>query len=248
MENDFFFPPYVGESYGKPDNFFNGKKVLVIGNSHYCDEGYDISKSKGEYGTGCWSSCKNYMKEKCPNKNEDLKERFTWTKDAISDTMELENFAKAKSNKLTTYLKLAIIMDESFRGQNNLNENESYLTFWNSIAFYNFLQAAVPSNNSQGTPTEIKKSKVIFENLFPFMDSKYSLPDIIIVLGEKHVFNHFLEFSNFELVESRLGKFRYAGKEIDTICIYHPSARKSYERHREIIKSFAPELIYNESK
>lgn len=41
MENDFFFPPYVGVKYADADNFFNGKKMLVIGNSHYCDENFE---------------------------------------------------------------------------------------------------------------------------------------------------------------------------------------------------------------
>ena len=242
MENDFFFPPYVGNLYGKPNNFFNGKKILVIGNSHYCDDGYDIPKSNDkQYGTGCWCSCKNYMKDKCHNKNGD--KQFTWTEDAISETRDVDNFAEAYKKYLTSYLKFAIIMDESFRGQNNLNKNERYLTFWGSIVFYNFLQSAVPSNNSQGTPKEIEKSKEIFKSLFPYLEAKYSLPDVIIVWGKENVFNHFLEFPNFELLESRLGKFRYAGKEIDVICIYHPSARKSYEEQRNIIKGYIPELF-----
>lgn len=33
MENDFFFPPYEGDIYADAVNFFNGKKVLVIGNT-----------------------------------------------------------------------------------------------------------------------------------------------------------------------------------------------------------------------
>lgn len=240
MENVFFFPPYVGDLYGKPDNFFNGKKVLVIGNSHYCDKGYPKNSDRTmNREIGCDKCPNRFVENVCPNSNH------SWTSDAIEDTKGLNNYVQARKEYLTTYLKFAIIMDEKLRGQNNLSEDVNYLIFWESIAFYNFLQVAVPSNNSQGTPTKIKKSKEIFENLFPFMDSNYSLPDIIIVLGKKQVFNHFSEFPNFELIQDRLGKFEHKGKEILTICINHPS-RCGYAMERDRIKGFAPELISNE--
>ena len=237
MENDFFFPPYIGELYGKPDNFFNGKKVLVIGNSHYCDYGYPTnSDGTSNREIGC-SECPNrFVENVCPNSNH------SWTWDAISDSKDLKNFSQAQKEKLTTYLKFAIIMEENFRRQGNLKENKSYLTFWESVAFYNFLQVAVPSNDSQGTPSEIEKSKEILNNLFPFMGSKYSLPDIIIVLGKGNVFNHFLDLSNFELIQDRLGKFKYKEKEILIICINHPS-RCGYATERARIKGFTPELF-----
>lgn len=41
MENEFFFPLYEGEFYGKPEGAFGYTRVLALGHSHYCEDGYD---------------------------------------------------------------------------------------------------------------------------------------------------------------------------------------------------------------
>ena len=122
MENDFFFPPYVGDLYGKPDNFFNGKKVLVIGNSHYCDKNFDEEKH-------CGFDCKNFIiEEKCPTRNRFLSSgKVSWTQEAI-DLVKGEGSTKAE-DKLTSYVRLGGIW-----ALNGNNKKE----FWDSIIFYNF--------------------------------------------------------------------------------------------------------------
>ena len=88
---------------------------------------------------------------------------------------------------------------------------------WNSVIFYNYFQ-----NFQKGPSQKIKITE----------DAEIAFKEVL----EEYL-------PNFELLESRLGKFRYAGKEIDVICIYHPSARKSYEEQRNIIKGYIPELF-----
>lgn len=54
MENEFFFPPYKGELYGKPEGFFNEVRVMAIGNSHHCDTKFDHYHR-------CCEQCENYI-------------------------------------------------------------------------------------------------------------------------------------------------------------------------------------------
>ena len=238
MENDFFFPPYVGDLYGKPDNFFNGKKVLVIGNSHYCDKNFDEEKH-------CGFDCKNFIiEEKCPTRNRFLSSgKVSWTQEAI-DLVKGEGSTKAE-DKLTSYVRLGGIW-----ALNGNNKKE----FWDSIIFYNFLQRAVPApivdNNKFEKELFISKYEII--RFFRCLNKDGKLPDVILVTGEQNVYN-LLPFKNkMKLVQSLPQDIRFYDKYhilqifdkiIKVITIYHPSATKSYEEQREIIKGFAPELI-----
>lgn len=241
MENDFFFPPYVGDKYADADNFFNGKKVLVIGNSHYCDKNFDEEKH-------CGFDCKNFLiEEKCPTRNRFLSsEKTSWTKEAI-DEVKKEGSTKAE-DKLTSYVRLGGI----WRINDN-NKNE----FWDSIIFYNFLQRAVPDSivDNKFFEKELFISEYEIIRLFRCLKEDGKLPDVILITGEKNVFNLLPFKKQMTLVQSLSPEIRFYNKyhilqmfdkTIKVIRIYHPSSTKSYEEQREIIKGFAPELFPND--
>lgn len=239
MENDFFFPPYIGDKYADADNFFNGKKVLIIGNSHYCDKNFDEEKH-------CGFDCKNFLiEEKCPTRNRFLScEKTSWTKEAI-DEVKKEGSTKA-GDKLTSYVRLGGIW--------RINDNNKK-EFWDSIIFYNFLQRAVPDpivdNNKFEKELFISETEII--RFFRWLEEEGKLPDVILIAGERQVFNLLPLKNQMTLVQSLPREIRFYNKyhtlhiynkTIKVITLFHPSApNKSYEEQREIIKGFAPELF-----
>ena len=216
MENDFFFRPYVGELYGKPNNFFNGKKVLVIGNSHHCDEEYDVKNR-------CGSKCCNYSKD-CHEFTEGV---IKWYLQNPKGT-GLE--PKQKSWR-PTYTRFANV----FKDGCDVN------MFYNSVIFYNFLQRAVSNSKAKGSTSEIANSRDLFRRLIEF-----SKPDYIIVWGVTNVLNNLPKDDTWQCIdkEGRVYKFKMDEKDYIVIAPDHPvSFHQTNEQRRELIKSFAPELL-----
>lgn len=133
MKNDFFFPPYIGELYGNSNGFFNGVRVMAIGNSHHCDK-FDNQHR-------CCMKCANYIPA-CNSFTTDV------VKDYISNPLGVGGSEKDKKWR-PTYTKFA----------NLLEANGNIERLWTSIVFYNFLQCAVPNNKAQGNVDEINRSK-----------------------------------------------------------------------------------------
>lgn len=192
MEHEFFFPPYVGELYGKPESFFNEVRVMAIGNSHHCDTKFDHYHR-------CCEQCENYIPS-CNNFTTDV------VNDYISNPTG-EGCEEGDDRWRRTFTKFA----------NLLGANGSIERVWNSIVFYNFLQCAVPNSKAQGNTVEINRSKEYMLTLL----TEYA-PDVVIVWGNTHVYQCLPKGENWKDITDRTGIYTINGKNIRVACIKHP--------------------------
>lgn len=192
MEHEFFFPPYVGELYGKPESFFNEVRVMAIGNSHHCDTKFDHYHR-------CCEQCENYIPS-CNNFTTDVVNNY------ISNPTG-EGCEEGDDRWRRTFTKFA----------NLLGANGSIERVWNSIVFYNFLQCAVPNSKAQGNTVEINRSKEYMLTLL----TEYA-PDVVIVWGNTHVYQCLPKGENWKDITDRTGIYTINGKNIRVACIKHP--------------------------
>lgn len=137
-----FFKPWIGNNYW--NSGWNGKKILVIGNSHYC---------------GNRKSCKNCGVD---GNYFDYDVCSDFTIDVINDYLTPNsNWQKW----MATYQKFERALCGYYT-----NDNDSY-DIWNSIAFYNYLQTAVTSPYDPGKNKDYYASETAFwevlERLYP---------------------------------------------------------------------------------
>lgn len=134
MEYDFeetFFDPWVGENY---ECGYNGIKILVIGNSHYCSERCNCSY--------CGVAGDFYDKYDYCVDTTDIVSQFL-------DPDYYENWMKTYHNfecALTGYEVDSEVSNE----------------IWNSIAFYNYLQTAVTGPYDKGRAKDYYSSRDAF--------------------------------------------------------------------------------------
>lgn len=115
-ENGINYLPWVGPDYEKG---INGKKIMALGHSHYCDDGSDDEK----FTINILKGYIKWIKQGCPqerDKNGKIKDLWTRTYRA---------FAKA------------------FLGYESYEDEISLV--WNRILFYNYVQVSVPSADSK---------------------------------------------------------------------------------------------------
>lgn len=128
-----FFKPWVGPNY---NSGFNGKRILVIGTSHYCN-------SKDEKCTECPKSCGNYNIKNL-------------TIEVIND--DARSNASSKYKKTFTCFERAMVNRE-FK---SLPERES---FWDSLSFYNFCQMPLSYWNDKATNSQLVDSLSAFKEV-----------------------------------------------------------------------------------
>lgn len=232
MGNEFFIPPYAEKLYGKPDGFFKGIKVMAIGNSHYCTEGFDEH-------TRCGKNCPNYMiPGKCGNVNANEGRQNCFTQDVMEEYVAYKSGLIKSADWMSTFTSFAHMFSETC----------DVIKVWKSLCFYNFLQVAVENNNAQGTPEEIDGAK---KHVLAAIE--LHLPDVIVVWGYKKVFVHLLDVFKslptnirwaIDPENERCGILTMNEKPMKVVCINHPS-RAGHEEARNLIKHIAPELITN---
>ena len=232
MENGFFFPPYKGKLYGNPESAFGRTRVLALGHSHYCEREYNralmnLRIHKNRRIIRCDKNCANYGSELCSNRTG------KWTTDAAINYINYMN-KTAEKDKTSIFSKFAHIL--------NMNGNE--VKCWESLAQYNFLQAAVGELNRGGNSVEIEFSRILIAKAFKELE-----PDIIIAWSEQKVFNHIFKYLPAEFMWTPgnynfpCGTIRIGDKTAKVIGIPHPSSRVKQSIAIERIKTIAPELI-----
>lgn len=160
----------------------DGKKVLVLGHSHYC------KYKDGPCFERCTSSvcgCREW-KLNCPHM-EEIQEFFPyeWKEKglALNTKTEIRNYLKG--NYQITYEKFSKFMCQYF----NLSKEE----FWNKIAFYNYVQYFLPYDGTEKSRngadkewiTKDEENDLAFEEMLTELPD---LPDVIIAWGK--VGNH----------------------------------------------------------
>lgn len=120
-----YFEPWVGNSYRSGGGIFN-KKILVIGNNHYC--------SRNECGS-CGVSGNSSGKWECS----------TMTEDVVQEYIDYQNGNGSYLNWMNTFSTF----------EKSLDDNAAAIDVWNSVAFYNYLQSAVNADEEKSSSQNI---------------------------------------------------------------------------------------------
>ena len=131
------FKPWVGKKYHSSG--YNGKKILVLGESHYCSE--ELKK-----GGRCYPKCRiECMNDVC----------FTQTQDVVSDYID-----EYRGDK---YQQTFLCFERAVFGKEiSGTERED---FWNSIIFYNYIQFAQSTPRSNLRDETFNTSEEAFKEI-----------------------------------------------------------------------------------
>lgn len=189
------FKPWVGKDYEK--GLFNGKKVLVLGESHYC------LNERGDGGR-CNQAClKNLMDETC----------FNQTKDVISEIRDQDWCSRTFSNFERTIFGKIPTQDER-------------IFLWDSVIFYNYLQYAQsgPTRPLEQNDEAYKDSETAFKELLETHMPDYIIAWGMRLYDITP--NWEGEQSSIEIEENgkaNVWTYTINGKKIPTLFIYHPA-------------------------
>lgn len=212
-----FFNPRVGELY--EEGFINGKKLLVLGASHYCLQ----SNRPDAFKCPVWEECTSMeirdsskFNTCCP-----AYEANGWIKEygvKLEDTaeIEIENFFDVPSS-YKAYYNFTKFFQEYF---NFTNAEE----VWNKLAFVNYVQYFLPTT---ATPSFDERD---VRNFDAFLQTIQELqPDIIIVWGTKtrdHFYQSYIQnlVDNLSIREDDyFWDLDYQGRHYIIINCWHPS-------------------------
>lgn len=189
------FKPWVGKDYEL--GLFNGKKVLVLGESHYCEI------ERGENGRCSHNCAKELMTDECLNQ----------TKTVINDIKEREWSSRTFSN-----------FERTIFGKIPNKDERHYL--WDRVMFYNYLQFAQsgPTRPLEQTAEAYRDSENAFKELLETYMPDYIIAwgmrlfDITPNWGG--------EQSSIEITDNgsaNVWTYTIKGKRILTLFIYHPA-------------------------
>lgn len=205
------FKPWIGKNYDI--GLFNGKKVLVLGESHYCE-------NERRNGGRCQQVCsKVLMVDDCRNQTNDVIKEIK-NQDWRSRTFS--NFERTIFGKIPTQKEREML--------------------WDSVIFYNYLQYAQsgPTRPLEQTSDAFKDSEAAFKELLETYMPDYIIAwgmrlfDITPNWGG--------EQSSIEIEENgkaNVWTYIINGKKIPTLFIYHPAyGGYSWSAWHPFIKKF----------
>lgn len=232
-DNDFFFIPWIGKNY---EEKLNGKKVLVVGASHYCNHSnvcihpYNNkvcsnfnSFNRCNLGCGFFHDCTNGNTKKynkcCPWMEKEYSKSYEALCKAIDKKSKCNPiFERLKS---TTLGEICNFLDSKCEDNNSLKKFTDFCCkyfnckssdFWKSIAFVNYAQNFQPkSTGNSFLKTDYESFKAYIEIL---------KPEVVIVWGcalggelEKQEFKKDADYYGYNW---RKGKIQFVNS-------YHPS-------------------------
>lgn len=182
------------------DKGLNNKKTLILGESVYCKPPDECPCGPG-INAACNFQAIDIVGGQIGKKDGKVKRHRFYTKIA----------------KLLTGLQYSYL------------SNEKNMEFWESVAFYEFIQKSV------GTEARERPTGEMWNNSRqPFLEVIEKLrPDIILITGKElsehlHSFEGKWELDSFEKFEgkafAKYGKLIHNDLKIDTVSIYHPSS------------------------
>lgn len=209
--NKINFKPWVGKNY--ENGLFNGKKILVLGESHYCK----IERSEGGR---CHQFCtKELMTEEC----------FNQTKDVISEIKNQDWKSRTFSN-----------FERTIFGKIPSPEERELL--WDSVIFYNYLQYSQsgPTRALEQNSDAYRDSEMAFKELLETYMPDYIIAWGIRLYeitpnwgGEQSTIT--IE----ENGDANVWTYIIKGKRIPTLFIYHPAyGGYSWSAWHPFIKKF----------
>ena len=194
-----YFEPYIGE-YALTEGF-NGKRLLIIGDSHYCGGG------------GC---------EKCGvhgmSNPTEMEECIFFTQEVMEKYASYRAGAPLEGNDRYWY-PTYLVCERAVMGSRNTTEEQSKY-YLDHILFCNFVQAAYIDNPTDNYSFEdYQLSMPIIKDLI----LKYK-PERIIVWGKK-IWDTFPggENSGWTTIDSNSGFYKWEDLEFKILKIHHPA-------------------------
>lgn len=186
-----FFEPYVGDNYKEG---INGKKVLVLGASFYCEE------KRCPYHGDCTSykkrNTRNYNKT-CPFADDDLSKEPSTAIEEKYDTASYQNF-------------------EIFLQAVLLKENP-----WEYVAFTNYVQFMLPDKETKKkylTKDDYEALQEVVSLLEPDIIITWGTPVAEHIRKFTGITDE-LEENKYYLYHPKIG-----GRDVTMVNLYHPSA------------------------
>ena len=199
-----FLKPWVGENYAQEG--YKSKKILVVGDSHYCNK-EDCEKWKA--GCGDWEN-------KCSNKDLQTKNIVTWY-------LDCSPAGEKRGARSEGWMRTYDTFTDVFHGEKC--SYETLQDFWNSIVYYVYVQRAVPSHTKAPSSELYQKSeKAFFEILAEYK------PDVVFVWGMRiwahNKFPNGIRLAGKAIHDDRGGCLAYYNDGVRDIPVYrlgHPS-------------------------
>lgn len=230
------FLPWVGEYY-KNGEGFQGKKILILGESHYCkedDNRTELCKIKWvQNDSRCNHEC---MNDSCYAMTEGLikGEYFKYR-------LEYNSLPKvdSKGNKISyKHLQTLLCFERNVLGRETSPEDS--VSFWQSVAFYNYMQHA-----QSGPRKSLEhKDKEYYEKAFREILEELK-PNYIIVWGKRLHNNNLLpdsEISSIKIGEHEVPIRNFVVKEITirALIVEHPCSAcgKSRRKWHPMLRAF----------
>lgn len=191
------FHPWVGSKYNTEG--FNGKKVLVLGESHYC-------RNELSEGGRCFPSCRvENMKDDCYSQTEDVIEGFVYCYSGERYQQTFLCFERAVLGKELTQI-----------------ERED---FWDRIVFYNYIQFSQSGPRKTLQANDWALSEMAFHELLEEFMPDYiivwgaRLYNLLPDFNGKHSV-----LSISETDKTDIWTYKINDKDIPAIKVSHPSS------------------------
>lgn len=210
--NSINFKPWVGKNYLTKG--FRGKRILVLGESHYCKELSD--------GSRCHPCCnKQLMNDSCHLLTQNVVHELTYEYEGQSYLQSFVCFERAVAGKVLTQ-----------------KEREE---FWESVVFYNYIQYELGGPRTAPLPEHWANSKQAFVEILETYKPDYilvwgvrlynGLPDL-----EGHGFK--LKFDDGDTADYWV--YTIKGQRIPALKMHHPSAPtgKNWDYWHKVISKF----------
>lgn len=228
------FRPWVGANYKKG---FQGKKILILGESHYCkedDNRTELCKIK-------WAKNNSRCNHNCMNNS-----CYDMTRALVEDEyskyrLEYNSLPKVdnKGDKISyKHLQTLLCFERNVLGRETSPEDS--VLFWQSVAFYNYMQHAQsgPSKSLEN------KDKEYYEKAFQEILEELK-PKYIIVWGKRLHNDNLLPDSEVSTIkvgeyEIPIRKFAVEDGVVQALIVEHPCCPcgKSRKKWHPILKSF----------
>lgn len=203
------FKPVIGSLYSECGNILGGKRILVLGMSHYCQHRWHCSFC----GTGV-----------CPFK-ENIEGNFT-----------KENTIKPYFNYLLKKGPHDYFMNGFTAFARSITEREGLeYAFWQSVVFANFTQVAVFNSEHQPNKDELDFSRSLF---FDLLTSIEPFPEFIIMWGKAFDETPEENWTWIDK-KMKIGEYVVPNRGcVKVLGIHHPSCGYKKEYWGRIVRTF----------
>lgn len=232
------FKPWIGENY--EGSGFLGKKLLIIGESHYCkDEGNrnaECNKMWAHNGSRCSFNC---MNESCHSMTDDLIRN-----EYLPYRLGLDTLPRTDANgKAINYnhLKTHLCFERNVLGHET--SSHETLSFWNSVAFYNYMQHAQSGPCKSLEHNDRESYEIAFKEVIETLR-----PNYIVIWGTRLNKNNLLPQSEITSIKSSDNAYETPvrtfiledGTEIPAMIVQHPcsSSGKNRTKWHALLKKF----------